>query len=173
MPTPTYSRPPTRARLARRLALLAPLLAGGARADDQTEALVSACADGEMQVCQQLSLATGRPAGPPTPLELRAQAFVADPAVAALVGRPGEPDLLAGYPRVVEHYFATPGLPAEARARYLRADALPGCAAHYHEVWALERGWWPTDAQGAADWQLLYLHMLDHYFGYCLTGPEE
>lgn len=150
--------------------LLLALSAASARGDAQTEAMVSACADGDMRMCQQLSLIAPDPAAPQTPLERLAAAFAADPAQRALTGSEGTPDLVTGYVRVVENYFATPAITPEARERHFRAQALPECAAHYNEVWGLERNWWPTDAQGAADWRLLYLHMLDHYFGYCLVA---
>lgn len=158
-------------RQALRLAALGgALVCAAAQATSQTEALVSACADGEMEICRQLSLASFEQQGPQSPLEARAALFAGDPEQAELV-EAMEPDLKGGYGAVVAHYFATPGMAESARERYFLPAALSECGAHYHEVWALERGWWPTDAEDRPVWPLIYMHMLDHYFGYCV--PEH
>lgn len=144
-------------------------LAGPLRADPQTEALISACSDGDMLMCQQLGTVARDPTTTLTPLERLAEAFAQRAVGLTLTGADGEPDLERTYAIVVEDYFAAPAMKPDARARYFRVQALGDCAEHYNDTWKIERHWWPTDASGAVDWRTLYLHMLDHYFGHCIA----
>jgi hypothetical protein len=139
--------------------------AAQARADD-VRGLLSACADGDMALCQQLESGRGHESGSAA-LDRQAAAFAGRFDLDALT-RKGEPDLAAVYPRIVTDYFAAPELSAIKRARWARPDRYADCARHYHEVWIHERNWWPMTATGAPDWQLIYLHVMDHYFGYCV-----
>ncbi len=137
-----------------------------ARADD-VRGLISACADGDLEVCRQLEHGGGAGGSGSRLLDARARAFATTAATVDLQ-RNGEPDLARAYPLIVDDYFAAPGIDAAKRQRWYRAADLPACAEHYAGRWLHESHWWPTDAQEQPDWQLIYLHALDHYFGHCV-----
>lgn len=159
---------PYRARTGRRagfptLALL--MACAGVAADDDVRGLISACADGNVEVCRQLDRGGAGGGSGSAALDARASAFAAT--AAGSLDRDGEPDLARAYPLIVADYFAAPGIDAAGRARWYRPADLPACAEHYAGRWLLERHWWPTGADGQPDWTLIYLHALDHYFGHC------
>jgi hypothetical protein len=81
-----------------------------------------------------------------------------------------QPRLKEAYPLVVDHYYAGAG-PYDAlpEPEPLRIEA---CATHYADTWLGQRFWWPMDESGAPDWPAIYVHILDHYFGYCLQRPQ-
>lgn len=148
------------------LGALCLLAAPPAPADSETLALISACADGNMDICQQIGGQSDDTAAA-TPLERRAMDFRDRAGTLELLLDELTPDLARGYDLVVRDYFSAESITDVQRERYFRAAALPECAAHYTEVWLHERGWWPTRSDGGPDWMVLYIHMLDHYFGYC------
>jgi hypothetical protein len=149
----------------RGLALVLLLVGLDSRGDD-VRGLLSACADGNLAICQQLENSAGRETGSKT-LDRLAGQFAGRAAGLALE-HDGEPRLDAAYPLIVTDYFAAPQVNNADRARWLRPELLSDCAQHYSDTWIHERNWWPMDARAAPDWHLIYLHVLDHYFGYCV-----
>lgn len=150
--------------------LVALALVPSAGADD-LRGLISACADGDLAMCRQLEDGrAGAESGSPT-LDALAEGFAARAPALGLAAADGVPRLAAAYGEVVADYFAHPRL-AEQRARWYLEQRIPGCARHYADTWLHERNWWPTDADGGTDWRLVYLHVLDHYFGYCVREGE-
>jgi hypothetical protein len=150
---------------------LVALLVFSPAASSQTalRSLVGGCADGDMNLCQQIGeVSTEDDEDAPGSLEALASAFRRRAPGLGLESNE-EPPLEAGYSAVVKDYFESPLVTAEDRERYFLEAELPDCSAHYADVWLHERQWWPTNPKGEAEWKVLYLHVLDHYFGYCLT----
>lgn len=104
-------------------------------------------------------------------LDQVAEAFAQRPQLDELV-KDNRPLLDQAYPLVVEDYYQHVGqyepLPKP------EAHQVQSCADHYAGVWLGQRLWWPTHEDGTPDWQTIYVHILDHYIGYCLrnTGFE-
>ncbi|MGH6636392.1 MAG: hypothetical protein ACRED0_09775 [Gammaproteobacteria bacterium] len=147
------------------LALNAPL-----GADDFT-VLIAACADGNMEICVQLGGSSGSPE-PSSRLDARAVAFQQRAASLKLNDSENTPDLVKAYPVVVRDFFSAKTISAQERGVFYRPEALPECAQHYHETWIYDRGWWPVGKNGKPDWRLIYPHILDHYFGYCVKTSK-
>ncbi|MCC7412568.1 MAG: hypothetical protein IT495_13195 [Gammaproteobacteria bacterium] len=148
------------------LMLMLLLAAAGARSED-LRGLISACADGDMQLCRQIDQ-VGADAGiGSSALDTLASQFAGAVATDVTLVHDGTPDLAAVYPRVIDAYFAAPEL-ADARGSWSRPQRIPACAEHYADTWLYERSWWPTDREGRPDWRLIYFHVLDHYFGLCV-----
>lgn len=101
-------------------------------------------------------------------LSKAAQAFAASSVIEDLVGD-NMPRLEQAYPLVVKDYYDNTG-PYQALPEF-DSLAVDECAQHYAGVWLGQRFWWPTDDTGAPDWSMIYVHILDHYFGYCLQQP--
>ena len=148
-------------------ALVVALACIAVRADDDVRGLISACADGNVEVCRQLDRGGAQGGSGSATLDARAAAFAAT-SVSGLE-RDGEPDLARAYPLIVADYFSAPSIDARTRTRWYHEAELPACAEHYAARWLQERHWWPTDADGHPDWGLIYLHALDHYFGHCAS----
>ena len=148
--------------------IAAVLLAGLAAAAAANErGIISACADGDLAMCEQLSLSGGDAVTGNSALDRRARAFAVRVREQGFAEQPA-PDLAGAYPLVVGDYFDAPTITAAERAQFYHADALADCAAHYADTWLVERNWWPADEAGRVLWHLVYYHVVDHYFGYCL-----
>lgn len=153
-----------------RALLVALILSASSRAEDFT-ALIAACADGDMEICAQLGGLSDRSPEPSSRLDARAVAFQRK-APNLELDRENTPDLAKAYPLVVQDFFSAKTISAEERRLFYRPEALPACAQHYHETWIYDRGWWPVGNNGKPDWRLIYPHILDHYFGYCVKASK-
>lgn len=102
-------------------------------------------------------------------LDQAARDFAERPQLDDLV-KDNRPLLDQAYPLVVEDYYQKTGqyepLPEP------EAHQVESCANHYADVWLGQKLWWPTDDDGAPDWETIYVHILDHYIGYCLRRPR-
>lgn len=139
-------------------------------AEDFT-ALIAACADGNMEICVQLEGLSGGSPEPSSRLDARAVAFQQRAPSLKLDGE-NTPELAKAYPLVVRDFFSAKTISAGERGLFYRPAALPECAQHYHETWLYDRGWWPVGENGKPDWRLIYPHILDHYFGYCVKTSK-
>lgn len=129
--------------------------------------LMSACADGDLDMCRQLDHGDGELSTGSDRLDQRARAFARRSTELGLQ-QGSAPALRKAYPLIVRDYFAAETISEENRRRWLQPELLPACAQHYSDTWLNERNWWPLDSRGEPDWQLIYVHVLDHYFGYCV-----
>jgi len=165
-------------RTALPLCLLSALSAFPLHANAQVglRALVSGCADQYMDICQQVGNialeGTDDSQDAPGSLEARGTAFRARAEGLGLM-RGDPPPLLEGYQAVVRDYFDNPIVNPEQRAEFFLEAELPTCAQHYTDTWFYEREWWPSNRDGNPEWKILYLHMLDHYFGWCVPTRGE
>lgn len=135
-------------------------------AADNLESLISACADGEMPICDQISQMK-QPAQPTSALDARAIAF-AKRASDLAIEQEQIPDLGKAYPLIVRDYFSSEKISTENRNQWFRESSLETCAAHYHQRWRMENNWWPVNEREDPDWRMIYPHVLDHYFGFCV-----
>lgn len=149
--------------------LSACLVLSTASVGEDFTALIAACADGDMEICAQLAGASDNSSEPSSRLDVRAVAFE-HRATSLKLDHENTPDLAKAYPLVVRDFFEAETISAEERALFYRPEALPQCAQHYHETWIYDRGWWPVRQDGKPNWRLIYPHILDHYFGYCVKG---
>lgn len=149
-------------------ALLAGLLVAATGVDADERGIISACADGDLTMCEQLELSGGDAVTGNTALDQRARAFAARSDTLGLAEAPA-PDLAGAYPLIVADYFQAPTIDEQERRRWYREAILPECAAHYADTWLVRRNWWPVDSDGKVLWHLVYYHVTDHYFGYCLA----
>lgn len=141
----------------------------GSRAEtaDELQALISACADGEMMICDQIN-ELNRPSTPSSPLDAMALAF-ADRAPSFGIEQDAVPDLGKAYDLIVRDYFTNESISEENRQKWFREAALDNCAQHYHTRWRYEKAWWPVTEENTPDWRTIYPHALDHYFGFCVA----
>jgi len=134
-------------------------------------ALVSGCAEGQMELCQQVGNVArdgmDDREDPPGSLEALGTAFRGRADALGLLAI-DPPPLFQGYQAVVRDYFAYPLVSPAQREQFFFEQGLAGCAQHYADTWLHERQWWPVTATGVPEWKVLYLHVLDHYFGYCV-----
>lgn len=128
--------------------------------------LISACADGQMEICDQISLLE-HPAEPVSPLDAMALNFSKQTDQLELE-EDKVPDLGKAYPLIIRDYFSNENISEEKRKKWFKEAALENCAQHYHMRWRMEKNWWPVDKNGNPDWRAIYPHVLDHYFGYCV-----
>lgn len=79
------------------------------------------------------------------------------------------PNFMEAYPLVIRDYFSAPRTTPEERSSYLKEEVLGECSKHYNLYWNNSGYQWPMDPEGNPDWEEIYLHMIDHYFAYCLS----
>lgn len=138
-----------------------------ANANDELQSLISACADGDMTICDQIN-DLQRSEEPASGLDAMAIAF-AKRAPNLGISNGELPDLEKAYDLIVRDYFSSEKISVENRAKWFREKALPSCATHYHTRWRFEKNWWPVKEDNSPDWRTIYPHALDHYFGFCVT----
>ncbi|GEM_PF-7132157 len=129
--------------------------------------LISACADGQMEICDQISRVK-HPQAPISPLDAMALAFSKRVPTLDLVDENHRPELDKAYPLIVEDYFSSERISTAEREKWFLKERLVSCSQHYHARWRMEKNWWPVDNEGNPDWRSIYPHVLDHYFGYCV-----
>ncbi len=129
-------------------------------------ALISACSDGQMEICDQISRME-HPLEPVSALDAMALSFASRSASMQL-DKNKIPNLGKAYPLIVKDYFSNEKITDESRKKWLKTANLEDCGKHYHIEWRIDKNWWPVDNNEDPDWRALYPHALDHYFGYCV-----
>ena len=128
--------------------------------------LISACADGQMEICDQINTLE-HPAEAVSPLDAMAMNFAKRSDIPELE-EDKVPDLGKAYPLIIRDYFSNKNIAEEKRKKWFKEAALENCSSHYHVRWRMEKNWWPVDKNEDPDWRAIYPHVLDHYFGYCV-----
>ena len=78
------------------------------------------------------------------------------------------PNLEGAYPGVMKDHLESEI--AAGETLILDEVRLPSCAYHYHNHWVNKKLWWPTDDEYKPDWALIYVFIVDHYYGFCLKS---
>ncbi len=78
------------------------------------------------------------------------------------------PNLEEAYPGVMQDHLESEIAAGETLT--LDEVRIPGCANHYHNHWVNKKLWWPTDDEYKPDWALIYVFIVDHYYGFCLKS---
>ena len=129
--------------------------------------LISACSDGQMEICDQIN-ELEHPARPVDILDAMALAF-ANRSGAMKLEKDKIPDLDKAYPLIIRDYFSSGKIAEKKRKKWFKEASLENCGQHYHVRWRMEKNWWPADKDENPDWRAIYPHVLDHYFGSCVS----
>jgi len=128
--------------------------------------LISACSDGQMEICDQINTLE-HPSKAVSPLDAMAMNFEQRSDIPELE-EDKVPNLGKAYPLIIRDYFSNKNIAEEKRKKWFKEAALENCGQHYHVRWRMEKNWWPVDRNEDPDWRAIYPHVLDHYFGYCV-----
>ena len=79
----------------------------------------------------------------------------------------GRPLLNLAYKQVMEEFIRSESAAGAEDLNY-DGEAIDYCSEHFHNYWLNKKLWWPTDENGAPNWQDIYYYIVDHYFGVCL-----
>jgi len=79
-----------------------------------------------------------------------------------------KPDLGKAYPLVIKNYLVAFDVQG---GEAVDTHAIDYCARHFHDYWLNRKFWWPTDAEDKPDWGTIYVYIVDHYHGICLSRP--